>query len=303
MSGVLVTGASGFIGNHLLPLLVNGGFEVHAVCRTSAHFSRNPRVQWHQADLLDREQAKNLVRKVLPERLLHLAWYTTPPLYWEAAENRAWVQASIGLFREFADAGGQRMVALGSCAEYDWSNGYCDEDTTALAPVSLYGKSKKELHLMLSELAKAAGIEAVWARVFFPYGPGEPPSKLMTYIATSLLRGAPADCSTPELRRDFVYAADTASALVAVLQSSFSGAINIGTGMPVKVGEIGEKIAHKIGRPELLRFKESAQTSKPASMVVANIGKLRDRVRWAPAFSLDEGIEKTIDYCRLRILR
>ena len=73
--------------------------------------------------------------------------------------------------------------------------------------------------------------------------------------------------------------------------------------MPVKVGEIGEKIAHKIGRPELLRFKESAQTSKPASMVVANIGKLRDRVRWAPAFSLDEGIEKTIDYCRLRILR
>ena len=298
MNRVLVTGGGGFIGRHLLPLLVASGAEVHAVCRGSAPEVADKRVLWHQADMLDARQVKALVRQVKADQLIHLAWYTTPPLYWEAGENTLWLEASILLFREFADAGGKRVVAMGTCAEYDWSGGRCIEDSTSLAPLSLYGRSKNSLQASLAKIAASSGIVSTWARLFFPYGPGEHPSKLVTHIATALLNGQRASCSTPDQKRDFIYVTDVASAIVAVLKSRFSGAINIGSGAAVTVREVVEKVAQQIGRVDLLDLRTPDQTSNAAPLVVADIGKLGGVIHWTPAVCLDAGIAQTIEYCR-----
>jgi nucleoside-diphosphate-sugar epimerase len=298
MKRVLVTGASGFIGRPLLPLLVAAGFEVHAVGHSAPH-GHPAAVQWHRADLLDATQAKALVRRAACSHLIHLAWYTTPPVYWEAPENRAWVEASSALFREFADAGGKRILATGSCAEYSWKEGPCKEDITPLEPGTLYGKSKVELQRRLAGWAQG-DIEWAWARIFFPYGPGEHPSKLVSSLAIALLKGEPAHCATPEVRRDFIYVSDAASALAAVLQSEFFGTINVGCGVAAKVREIAEKTAHKIGRPDLLHFNSPEAGRSDHSVVVADVTRLRHQVRWLPQHDLSEGISQTVAWCAER---
>ena len=116
---VLVTGASGFIGRHVLAPLIARGFEVHAI--RSGHgrpADAPPDVQWHVADLLDVTAATRLVADVRPTDLLHLAWYAVPGLFWTAAENAEWARASAALADAVIAHGGERLVGAGTCAEY-----------------------------------------------------------------------------------------------------------------------------------------------------------------------------------------
>ena len=72
MKRVLLTGASGFIGRHCVEPLLERGFEVHAV--SSKATGGDPRVAWHQADLLRPDAIRGLVADVAPDHMLHLAW-------------------------------------------------------------------------------------------------------------------------------------------------------------------------------------------------------------------------------------
>ena len=80
MQRVLVTGATGFIGKHTLPLLVGKGFEVHAISSKPVQSDNN--YIWHQADLLKINELEDLLAQVSPSHLLHFAWYSEPKKYW-----------------------------------------------------------------------------------------------------------------------------------------------------------------------------------------------------------------------------
>lgn len=133
---VLVTGASGFIGRHALPALQMRGYEVHAVARRPLQLEG---ARWHAADLLDEQAQAELLATVRPSHLLHFAWYAEHGKFWTAAENRRWVDATATLVQAFQRAGGRWVAATGSCAEYDWASGRCDELTTPIAPSTEYG--------------------------------------------------------------------------------------------------------------------------------------------------------------------
>ena len=143
MKKVLLTGATGFIGRSSIQLLIENGYEVHAVFHiVQPSFKKECNLFWHQCDLFNAEQQKNLLIEVKPTHLLHFAWIATPGVYWTSFENIRWVQASLGLLMNFADQGGKRAVLAGTCAEYDWNCGYCSEELTPIRPQTLYGKSK-----------------------------------------------------------------------------------------------------------------------------------------------------------------
>jgi len=297
MKRVLVTGASGFVGRASLGPLLSRGFEVHAV-----GLSRGPTsdvsAHWHHVDLLDQAAALTLCGEVRPTHLLHFGWYAKPGAFWEASENFAWVRASLALLEAFHATGGGRAVLAGTCAEYDWRYGCCVERVTPLAPVSTYGICKLALFAMAEAFAAQAEISVAWGRIFFPFGPNEYPERLTSYVISSLLRGEAALCTRGDQLRDFLIVDDVADAFAALLDSEVVGPVNIASGQPTSISTFLERIAARLGRPNLLRLGAREKAAGDAPMVLADVTRLRDEVGWRHRYSLDQGIDRSIDYWR-----
>ena len=291
MSRVLVTGGGGFIGRHVVDGLLARGHEVHVASRSDSA-ARPP--NWHRVDLLNAGDTEALIAASRPEILVHLAWYTNPLDYRSSLENLHWSEASIRLIRLFGAYGGRRFIGAGTCAEYDARHGLCSESTTPSDPQTLYGACKNAVREVASHAANHLGIEAAWARVFFPYGPGEPRDKLVSYIATQLLQGRPADTTTGGQFRDYIHVTDIASAFVALVESSKTGIFNVGTGIPVSVAHIAQTMGRLLEAPDLIRLGARASRDE-TPLLIADIRKSRSELNWQPTISLEEGLEKTIE--------
>lgn len=291
---VLVTGGSGFIGQHCLAQLHAKGYDVHAV--SSAPQASAAAVQWHHANLLDIGQVRALVRAVKPSHLLHLAWNTEQGKYWTAPENLNWVQGSLALIQEFTESGGERFVAAGTCAEYEWGHGVCMEDQTPLVPATLYGTYKHALQLMLHSWSKQTGLSSAWGRVFSLYGPRENPERLVASVIRALLQGESATCGNAALVRDYLHTEDVASAFIAILESKLVGPVNIGSGEVVTLGEIVEMIAGKLDGRDLIKFRvpQPFSSSEP-EVLLADVTRLVS-TGWKKKFELDSGLDDTIGW-------
>ena len=291
MSRVLVTGATGFIGRHTLRPLLEAGHEVHAVARRPPSVDE-PAVRWHVADLLDEAQSRAIVSAVGASHLLHLAWYVEHGRFWDAHENADWVAATVRLARLFAEAGGQRAVLAGTCAEYDWAtvDGRCSEADTPLRPVTFYGLCKDATRRVVERL----GIETAWGRIFFLYGPGEHPGRLVAGVSRSLVAGERVATSEGTQLRDFLYVSDVAGAFAALTSSAATGAVNIGSGEAVPVGRVVELIAAAAGRPDLLDVGALARRPHDPEQLVADATRLREEVGWRPSVALEDGIAQTV---------
>jgi nucleoside-diphosphate-sugar epimerase len=305
MSTVLVTGAGGFIGRHCLPLLARTGFGVEAVYAEAPVLPDAGAARWHQADLLDAAQARALIRRLRPTHLLHLAWYAVPGRFWTAPENAAWLSASETLFEDFFAQGGTRVVAAGSCAEYDWhhgdSGGVCSETDTPLAPATPYGAAKHELQRKLAALSAGPGLSSAWGRIFLLYGPHEHPARLVPSVIRALLAGEPARCTRGDQVRDFLHVADAADALVSLLASTVTGAVNIGSGTGVPVREVVERIAARMQAPHLLRMGALPTPAGEPPTLVAGTARLRGELGWKAAIPLDAGLDRTIAWWKSTI--
>ncbi len=306
---VLVTGAGGFIGRHSTEPLRAAGYEVHAV------FSNKPLranetagVKGHRADLLEPASIDALIQAVRPTHLLHFAWIATPGLYWNSAENYRWLEASQYLLRSFKEGGGMRAVMAGSCAEYDWSRiDICRERTSPLAgasgtAVGAYAKCKIAMQRALQEFGRAHDLSTAWGRIFFQFGPGEPPQRLVASVIIDLLSGREALCSHGRQIRSFLHVADVGRAFAAVLASDLEGPVNIGSGERISIAELLGRIARTIGRPELLNLGARRSLPFEPDILLPDIARLRGEVGWTPRLTLDQGIADAIDWWRERLI-
>ena len=299
MSRVLVTGASGFVGQSVLPLLVARGYEVHGVARNPP--SKRGDVEWHAVDLLECGEASALVKRVRPKMLIHLAWQTSPSEFWTSLDNLNWVKTSLDLIQSFAAAGGRRIVVTGTCAEYDLDYGFCSEEHTPMRPATMYGATKHAFQILLDRAAGDLGIEVAWGRLFFLYGPGEPPETFVVSVVTSLLRGELAACTHGRQLRDYLHVADVASALVHLLDSGFTGPVNIASGRPVSLAAIATTAGRLLGREHLVELGALATAPDDPPLIVGDIRRLQNRVGWRPSLDLEKGLQETIEWWATRI--
>lgn len=298
MKRVLLTGAHGFIGRSCIDPLQRRGFEVHAVSRTPTKPTFNPGVKWHTVELLNPLAVARLFETVAPSHVLHAAWYTTHGNFWTATENAQWVRASLAIGEEFARIGGQRMVTVGTCAEYRWGSDRLSENASELTPSTFYGTCKHALHQVQAGYLARTGVSFGWGRVFFPYGPYESPNKLISSVIRALLAGNPAECSSGEQLRDFIYVEDAARALVRLLDSDLDGAVNIATGEAVSVADAAREVARQLQREDLLRLGALPRREGDPAAIVADTQRLNEVLRYQPHHDLQSGIAKAIEFWR-----
>ncbi len=292
MKRVLVTGATGFIGRHCLSGLLKKKYQVYATSREMPH-EIPADIHWFPANLLNHSETKRLLEKIQPTHLLHLAWDVTPGQWPASPENFLWVQAGLQLIRDFYKCGGGRVVMAGSCAEYDWSYGYCSEYQTPKIPNTFYGICKNVLQILLKEYSEVIGCNSAWGRVFHVYGPHENPTRLVSSVFLSLLKGQVARCTHGNQVRDYLHVQDVADGFVALLDSSVSGAVNLASGRPVILKDLIGQIGRQLNRQHLIEFNAIPSPLHDPPLLVADVSRVTDELGWQPKLNLNEGLVHT----------
>jgi nucleoside-diphosphate-sugar epimerase len=293
----LLTGATGFVGRHVLDALIETGFDVVAAHRGEPG-AAHARVQWVRADLTERESARALVDAAQATHLVHLGWRAVSGDVANARDNIDWLGHSLALTRDFVDAGGRRIIGCGSCFEYDWSGGICHEDKTPLAPATFYGAAKHALHVALAGLAKQARIECVWARIFFVYGPHEHPNRLVAAVINALSEGRPAETTHGRQIRDYVHVDDVARGIAALARADVQGAFNIASGATMTLKDIVYAIADELRCPDLVRIGAKQAPAYEPSIIVGDPSKARNLLGFEARIDLRDGIARTIEAMR-----
>lgn len=301
---VLITGASGFLGRACIGLLLEAGYYVTAVYHAHDPSNEFSGADWCKADLTNGRDVNALVDAVRPTYLLALAWHMGPDHRY-SAENYRWIQHSLELLFAFARNEGQRALFCGSCAEYDWSgDGALHETESALRPVCDYGAAKAALFRAYCPMMARLGISAAWARPFFLYGPGENRRRLVASVTTALLEGREAQCTEGTQQRDFLHISDAARALVTLLGSELTGAVNVASGKAFPVSQIVKEIGRQTGRAELVRLSVlPRQQREEAPIVKADTGRLNRELGYTPRFNLASGLADTIASWRSQVER
>jgi nucleoside-diphosphate-sugar epimerase len=238
--------------------------------------------------------------------LLHFAWIATPGVYWTSPENFRWVSASEHLLAAFRVHGGSRVVMAGSCAEYDWSRAeVCDEAlsplaNSATAAISPYAQSKIAMQTTLADVGRREHLSTAWGRIFFQFGPYEHPDRLVPTVIRNLLANREALVSHGRQIRSFLHVADVAAAFAAMLDSDVEGPVNVGSDERIALADLMDRIAGQIGGSDLLRLGARPAPPQEPALLVPDIRRLRDEVRWRPRFTLDEALSDTIAWWRGR---
>ena len=296
---VAVTGAGGFVGRHVVEALIRQGHRVEAAVGQRPA-PEDTAVAATRVDLLDPIAAARWVHAARPDSLLHAAWYAVPGQYWTSSENERWLEASRRLFESAAVAGCRRIVGIGSCAEYVWDGTPSSEAHTPIRPATPYGRAKNQTKLALEQIARSRGVSWSWARLFFLFGPYEPPSRLVPSVIRSLLHGETATCSEGSQERDFLYVRDAASALVALLQSAVTGPVNVASGTPIAVRTLVERLVARVGGGRVEFGALPARSDEPAR-IVADVTRLKAEVGWAAQIDLDAALDASIAFEKQRI--
>jgi nucleoside-diphosphate-sugar epimerase len=295
MKRVVVTGGTGFIGQHLMEPLRRRGFEIHLIGR------RRPldaKIVFHEADVLDVARMREAIAAANASHLLHLAWDVEPGKYWRSPQNLDWIAASLHLVRNFTEHGGGRTVIAGSCAEYLWGAERFLEEKTPCQPATLYGTSKDALRRILMGYADIAPMSIGWGRIFFLYGPGEKRGRLVSDAIHNLLSRREFPTSHGLQRRDFMHVSDVASAFAALLDCDVRGPVNIGTGEAVSVRSLLETIGRQTNASDFLRFGQRPLPPSEPEVIEADVARLLNEVGFRPHYDLAGGVAETIAWWR-----
>jgi nucleoside-diphosphate-sugar epimerase len=297
---VFVTGASGFIGAHLVPILLNAGCEVAVLAVHDDTLWRLngliERIRVIRGNLGEIDMFASSLVDFKPDICIHLAWYVEPAKYLNARQNIAWMMNSLELLTLLIEIGCQHVVMTGTCAEYDTDIGYLKE-TSPTKPNTLYAAAKLSLSILGEQMVQGTGTQLAWARLFYLYGNKEDDRRIVPALIKSLLRAEPFAASTGEQIRDYLHVEDVASALWFIAVNRLSGLFNVSSGSPVSMHTLMETIGDILGKKDLIRFGNLPQRQWEPLFICGDNTKLR-QLGWQPKYNLYDGLMEAITWWR-----
>ncbi len=252
MKKVLVTGATGFIGNHVVNELLKQGHEVIA---TSSNAEKASSFEWFgKVDyiLLD---LKNLSADAdyfdyfnKPDLVIHLAWEGLPN-YKAAFHIEENLPRHYVFLKNLVEHGLKDVTITGTCFEYGMQEGCLSEDMPS-KPSNSYAIAKNELRLKLEELSGAMSFSLKWVRLFYMYGQGQNPNSLLSQLQSALDRGDKVFNMSPgDQLRDYLEITKVAEYIVRIaMQKKVTGIINCCSGKPIAVKELVTNYLKTIGK-------------------------------------------------------
>ena len=314
MPKILVTGGAGYIGSHVVDVLLSRGFDVQVIDDLSRGYRHNVQSErLHVCNLSDSAFLKEFLTREKFDAVVHFAAYIAvgesvqkPELYF--ANN---IGATISLLDSMVHAKVNRLVFSSTAAVYGQPARIPIPEDTPIAPESPYGESKATVERLLGWFDRSLGFRSICLRYFNAAGADpqgshgeehDPETHLIPLLLRAAVTGKPVtifgdDYSTPDgtCIRDYVHVLDLAEAHVLALESLLSGgssnAFNVGTGFGNSVKEVLQAVEAVVGRP--VPFQMGARREGDTAKLVADAGKLRRLLGWTPKYTQIRDIVQT----------
>lgn len=299
---VLVTGGAGFIGSHVVDRFVQEGYEVVVVddLSTGRREYVNPRATFYHMDILDPALAEVFLKE-RPRLVSHhaaqisIAASLRDPLH----DARTNVLGSLNVLEACRAVEVEKVVFASSGGAIYGEPDYlpCDERHPP-RPLAPYSAAKTAVEGYLFTYSRSFGLPFTILRYGNVYGPRQDPygeAGVIAIFALAMLEGRqPVIFGSGQQERDFVYVTDVAEANILALQRGAGGVYNIGSGQGTSVSRILGLLKG------ILSFEQEALYAPPRSGEVFKVhldSTLAKReLGWHPKVTLEDGLERTVDY-------
>jgi nucleoside-diphosphate-sugar epimerase len=258
MTGIiLLTGATGFVGRQVLRALSEKGARVRVVIREGKQ-GQLEKLEGTESIVTTKDLFEESVSWWVDvctdiDTAIHVAWYAEPGNYLQSSKNLDCLIGTLQMAKGAAQAGVKRFIGIGTCFEYDFTEGLLSVQTP-LGPTTPYAGAKAAAFMALSHWLPQQNVEFAWCRLFYLHGEGEDARRLVPYLRTKLTAGEPAELTSGRQIRDYLDVREAGHMIVETALNKVQGPVNICSGLPITVRQLAEQIADEYGRRELLKF-------------------------------------------------
>lgn len=249
---VLLTGATGFVGNAITQALVSRDVSIRAIVRGMRTHPPGITEHVHTDDMFEEDAAFYSRALDGVDAVIHAAWFVEHGAYVTSSKNLSALVGTLRFGQAAIEAGVKRFVGLGTCFEYDLTAPMPLTSASTLAPNTPYGAAKAAAYMALSRAFAHAELSFAWARLFYLHGEGEDPRRFVASIKAQLSVGGPAKMSSGRQVRDYMHVADAGRRIAALCFDHTEGAVNICSGQPQSLAELALSIAAPLGQEHLL---------------------------------------------------
>lgn len=319
-ASLLVTGASGFVGQHLLAALRYRwpGVALHATTQKLDNIRHVPAqgVNWHTLDIRRGTRVSALLRQLKPGAIIHLASQSHVPTSFHdpALTWRINLQGTLNLLEAVKQESPQSLVLnVGSADMYGgaFRSGVPVTEHTAFLPLNPYAASKAAADLAAGQYAASDGLRMIRARPFNHTGPGQREDFVLATFATQIarieagLQPPVVETGNLDAQRDFLDVEDVVDAYLALLglpeEAQRGQAYNIAFGHAVAVGELLAMLLDRARCAIDHRLDPTRQRPADIQAVRADTSALRQATGWHPTRSHDAMLDRLLDDCRRRV--
>ncbi len=296
---VWLTGSRGVVGRVVAAAFLQQGDQLWGC--TNQPLSDSGDAPFIQLNYLDAEDIEAKVRQFgLPDLFVHSAWAAMDkpesPLHLE--EN---VQAGRILIKTLFNLGLKKFLFVGSMNEYGARTGALSEDLEPEGRLTNYAKAKREVAAIGFQAAKTFGKTFLHARTFYVYGAGQRQGSLINDLYQASLTGTEVSLSPCEHFRDYIHVSEVAEGLRRISSLPESATVNLGSGTVVQVRDFVLLLWKALGgENQKLKFGARKigwdEPEQPKSY--ADLTRLKQLTRWAPAFTLEQGVARTVEDLR-----
>jgi NAD dependent epimerase/dehydratase len=309
---ILVTGAGGFIGSHLVEALLMHGTQVRAFIRyNSRHdiglLNQLPEGLRSQVEIIAGDlRDAGALRKAMHgcQVVFHLgALISIPYSYLHPAEvAEVNFMGTLNILQNCLDLGIERLVHTSTSEVYGTAIQVPIPESHSLQGQSPYSASKIGADKLVESFHCSYDLPVVTVRPFNTYGPRQSTRAVIPTIISQALVRDEISLGNLQALRDFTYVSDTVQGFLkaAEAEKAVGGTFNLGSGLEISIGELVEKIIQLIGRQ--VRLHQDTARLRPER---SEVGRLlsdntlaRQVLDWSPTISLDEGLTLTIDWIR-----
>ncbi len=302
---VFLTGGTGFVGANLVRALLKEGYDVHLAVRDTSKLWRIEQIlshiTLHKCKLEDVNDLRQVLKKIKPTGIIHLAAYGGSPNQKSKVETISTNLTSfINLIETVHEIGFEWFINTGSSSEYGIKDSPMKESDFP-NPINLYGVTKLASTLYAQAYAKKFGLPVVTLRLFSPFGFYEDSSRLIPYLIESMLKKAPIKLSCPSNVRDFIFIEDVIVAYLKVIQhiSKFESGdvLNVGSGKQHTILQCFEILKRITGYSMEPQWNSTEpRDSDLAKIWEADISKINSIIGFAPVYSFEQGLSKTVQW-------